>query len=435
VKTGKYALIAAVIIFALALSACPPIDEEGDDDSNIVTLSFSEPLDSNAWTKIVIAVGNQEGNVNLDLKGCTYVETNESGGGLIKVIVDDGSYTIPSPPPPGWIDPRPKYIAFNPVPDFEWGQEKIISIILPDDAQMVNQAIMDEEIGTVPENDARKKTAFLYFKNLYSVSGKNVVLIGNYAFAGCTSLREVDFPRVGHKVTDDELEEIDIDNDENKMSDGYRADIGHYAFMNCTALTEAVFNAAAVIGKDSFKGCTGLTKISFPRVWHIGKNAFEDCKNLAEIRFESVTKIGDSAFKNCSMIKAAYFDASPDPGTNPTTIKYDSVIFGSSAFSGCKALEKLDIRNAWNVFFNEGVLENTGSEIEIYLYDDDSDTPDQTCWGHPQTKKLLGESNTITIEKVTLIVPKDSTHVEDAIADYISNNYSGATVAVKERNI
>jgi hypothetical protein len=433
VKTGKYALIAVVIVFALLLSACPPIDEEDDDD--IVTLSFEGQLDKNAWTTIVIAVSNQKGKVNLDLKGCTYVEKNDSGG-LIKVVVDDGSYPDPQDPPDPADKVPPEYIAFDPVPGVDWGQEKIVSIILPDDAQMVNQAVMDEDVGTITEKEAKENTAFQDFTNLRSVSGANVVLIGNYAFAGCTSLREVDFPRIGHKVTDDELQNID-----NEMIDGYRADIGHYAFKDCTALAEVTFNAAAVIGKSSFKGCTSLTKISFPQVWSIGDNAFEDCQNLTVVRFESATKIGKEAFKNCAMIEAAYFDANPDPGADPTgSIDYDSVIFGKSAFSGCKALEKLDVRNAWNVFFDEGVLENSGSEIEIYLYDDDSESPDQTCWGHPQTEMLLGEGSTIFLRKVTLIVPKSATHVDDDdavtddnIAHYINENYTPRVVVSLEK--
>jgi hypothetical protein len=423
VKTGKCVLITTAIVFALTLSACPPIDED-EGGGDIITLTYNKPLDGNTWSNIVFDVAHAKGNVKLDLKDCTYVEGNTNGG-LVKVTVDDGSLNTP------------EYIAFDPNPFLTMGKEKVISIVLPDDTQMVNQAIYDKdiELTTITEENARKTAAFLYFENLRSVSGANVVLIGNYAFAGCGSLRDVNFPRVGHKADDQERQDS-YDN----MFNGYPVDIGHYAFQDCAALTETIFNAAAVIGIGSFKGCTSLRKISFPQVWHIGDNAFENCRNLTEIRFETAATIGNAAFKGCSKIKNAYFDAKPlrDPlNTSPNYDEYDSLVFGSYTFSGCRALEKLDVRNAWNVFFHDSALENTGSKIEIYLYDDNLSVSPQISWGHPQTAttKMLGEGTAVSIREVKLIVPKLPLYIESNIKQHIKDNYPEVDVNSNERNI
>jgi len=423
----QFMTVTAMVIISLALSACPFLDEDIVGD----TLTYSVPLDRKAWMGILDFIAKEGRYVNLDLKGCTFVEGNQLGG-LIRVTVDDGSF------PTGTA---PSYFAFDPDPFVMWGKDKILTIILPDDAQMINQAV--EKPNLENESKDKESSAFRHFTNLTSVSGANVTLIGNYAFTDLASLKTVSFPRVGHTVLNTELQDPD-----NKMSNGFRVDIGARAFSGCTGLTEVTFNSAAVIGAYAFSGCTGLTRINFPVVWMIQRNAFEGCTGLTEVRFEKATKIGEEAFKNCTRLKNIYFNADPQRFTDGDPfakapgglfVTYDSVIFKNSVFSGCTALERLDIRRAWNVFFYDGVLENIGTSLDIYLFDDDG----TKGFGHPQQKLseprlLLGKGEEITLKEINLFVPLGSVNIsentERNIASYISSVYGAVVLTISKIN-
>ena len=105
----------------------------------------------------------------------------------------------------------------------------------------------------------------------------SVTEIGNSAFSGCTSLKELTIP---DSVTE----------------------MGNYAFYNCTSLSKV-------------KLSNGLTEI--------GSFAFSDCKRLAEMTIpDSVTEIGRSAFKGC--INLTDITVSPD---NKNFSGVDGVLF------------------------------------------------------------------------------------------------------------
>ena len=421
-KKIKFSIVFAAVlaIFSLVFCACPALEE----DSYGFILKYEGPLDMYKWFKILDEVAADGRYVTLDLKDCTYVEDNQFAG-LIKVEIDDGTLLIAE-----------EYIAFDTFPAIRFGKDRIKSIILPDAAQMVNMGVEipetdDEDEDEEDEEEKDKFDAnFRHFVNLRSVSGANVSRIGNYAFINCTSIKEINFPRVGHTVSDAELTDPN-----NEMINGFRIDIGHFAFKGCTGLTEVKFNSAAVIGRSAFKGCANLSKVNFPVVWMIAQNAFEGCKNLTEIRFESATKIGNEAFKDCTKLKKAYFDANPTssagdpiPGGVPV---YNSVIFYDAAFSGCKSLQMLDIRPAWNVFFCIDVLENTGKTIDIYLHDASSGE------GHPQVSEFLGSGDKVTLEEINIYVPMSpsSSNVESGIKSFIVDNYPDVEVAIRQTSI
>jgi hypothetical protein len=429
-KRALFSLFSLVIL-SIVFTACPPLEED-DYVFEEATITYDGVLDYQKWIDILDDVGRQNKYVRLDLKDCTYIDDNETGG-LIKVwlyehLPPDG---IPDEAETVGLKAGP-YIAFDPIPAIGWGKDKIVAIVLPDEAKMINQAT-DREVIKEKEAD-KKRSAFANFTNLRSVSAANLSIIGNYAFIDNKTLIELDFPSVGHKVDSDELKDS-----ENLMENGFRVDIGHYAFKGCTSLKEAAFNSAAVIGKHAFEGCTSLAKVSFPNVWMIGENAFEGCTSLTDVRFESATKIGSEAFMDSTALKKAYFPADPERFTSgdpfsdiPTDYfcNYDSMIFFSSAFSGCTALEVLEVRNAWNVYFYEGVLENIGTSLEIHLFDDDG----TKSYGHPQEKLFLGndEDDTITLREVKLFVPGDAGNVKigapGSIAEFIESKYSSISV-------
>jgi hypothetical protein len=426
----KLGFLLIVLSLAIIFGACPPLEEDDQDFYSGNVITFDEPfeLDVYKWFEILDSIAKERKYVSLDLSKGTYVDDNLAGG-LVKVTINDGTL----------ISPDDEYIAFDPFPAASSGKNYILSIIMPTAAQMIKQAIEDNEIADDADEefveDTKKSSAFRSFSSLRSVKADNVTLIGNFAFADCTELKEVVFPRVGHTVSDTELQDP-----AKEMGNGYRKDIGKYAFVGCTGLKEVKFNSAAVIGEYAFKDCTNLSKIDFPEVWIIERNAFEGCESLDNVFFEKASKIGEEAFKNCTGLTKAEFNVKPsrlftDDPLDITPCVYDSVIFYPSVFSGCKILEVLNVRRAWNVYFSKDVLAYTSSAVDIYLFDEPSGGGDS--FGHPQNTKFLGESAlAATLKTVNIFVPADGVKVlensiDDNIAKYIQQTYNNVRVTVK----
>jgi hypothetical protein len=406
-----------IIILAIIFSACPPLleDDTGSTSSGDV-MSFDEQfeLDVYKWFEILDKIAKEGKFVSLDLSKATYKDGN-TGGGLIKLEPGD-------PLNPFSISP----VAFDPFPASASGKDLIVSIILPNTAQMIRGAKQDVELLDITDEktaDAKKYAAFRSFTNLRSVKGDNVTYIGNFAFADCTALTEVNFPRVSNTNS--------------------FIDIGKYSFMGCTSLKEIKFNLAEFIGECAFKGCTSLSKIDFPKVTRIEKNAFEGCKSLVNVFFEEAYKIEDEAFKNCTGLKKAEFNVASlrggavDPRTflpplvNPDfelPVYDDFMLFYPSAFTGCKALGVLNIKNAWNVYFAKDVLANTGSAIEIYLFDEPSDGT--TSYGHPQNANFLGSGATVTVKKINIFTPESNGKVSNNLRADIKSIYDKITLDV-----
>jgi hypothetical protein len=391
--------IIALVILSLVFIACPPLEE--DDPFFIAEVIVVEGgLDNKAWFAILDKIGRQGNYVILDLRDCEYVENNQNGG-LVRVTLDDGTSAE-------------TYIAFDPFPAVSWGKDSVIKIILPDDARMIVNAVdkIDDPEDEEEIYEAVHKSAFMHFTNLRSVSGRNIEIIGNFAFAGNTTLEEVSFPRLGRTVTAAELSDHT-----NSMSSGFRVDIGDFAFMGCTNLKEISLNSAAVVGRYAFKDCTNLSSVNLPAVWKIMQNAFENCTSLVEVRFESATKIGSYAFKDCTNLKSIYFNANPErfnAGAHPIddaptglNCTYDSIIFYPNAFSGCSALERIDVRRAWNVFFDDRSLEDIGRTLEIYLFDEEDVYTNTRGFGHPQiSSNFLGQGRGLTLRSIFLYIPE-----------------------------
>lgn len=118
-------------------------------------------------------------------------------------------------------------------------------------------------------------------KSIVFEEGINLLSIGNYAFAGCTSLESLVVPNT---VT-------------------Y---IGKYAFKNCNGLKSITLNGSTkIIREGTFEGCKNLTTINYPSTLEtIETRAFYDCISLEYITFEdALTSIGTDAFKNCGNVK------------------------------------------------------------------------------------------------------------------------------------
>ena len=222
-----------------------------------------------------------------------------------------------------------------------------------------------------------------------------VTNIGNYAFAGCTSLRRITIPdsvmsigdnafegcrglievynqsalniakgstengRIGYYAknvyTDPAESKLIIDengyliytNDsEGKILIDYvgnetvlilPADIAKVdsnAFSGRTDLSVIIGSGATSIGDGEFSCCTGLRSVTIGNgVTSIGNSAFYHCTGLTSITIpDSVTSIGGEAFRDCT-------------GLTSVTIPNGVTSIGTYAFSDCTGLRSITIGN------------------------------------------------------------------------------------------
>jgi len=411
-KFLKPILTITLVLFSILLSACPPLEE---DPLESTITAPAGPLDTGKWLGILQQIHDRGMLVTLDLSACT-VSNDE----IFRRAHQDGT------PYSDNGNPYDDYNQFNPLSGFSLGKKFITSIILPDDATMICNATNDIDLENLPGVD-KNKSAFMEFTNLRSVSGKNVRLIGNLAFMERTSLETVDFPRAVHILS--------------------------FAFYGCTGLKEVRIEYARDILPGAFENCTNLEKVDLPYVGTISQYAFRNCSSLTEVSFPYATVIGGEAFKNCTSLKTARFHANPahtpptdhplkpwfdkngswDPPIDDKKVNValpcsnDSVIFHPYAFRGCKSLETLDVRNAWNVFFFEGALADIGTHLDLHLFDDNG----TKSFGHPQTFAYLGgvengiHHGDVTLRSITIIAPVVSPPDDSQIVKYYDDVRTG----------
>lgn len=126
-------------------------------------------------------------------------------------------------------------------------------------------------------------SAFTNNKDIESVSfanAKAIDAIGEFSFAGCTSLKSVNIPSTLDKIGYaafmgcTSLTSVNISSN--------ISEIKGQTFQNCTSLTEfTVPNSVGTISDFSFAGCSSLEKVVIPKtVKNISAKAFLNCDNL-----------------------------------------------------------------------------------------------------------------------------------------------------------
>lgn len=125
--------------------------------------------------------------------------------------------------------------------------------------------------------------AFMNNKDIESVSfanAKAIDAIGEFSFAGCTSLKSVNIPSTLDKIGFGSFMGCTSLTDINISSN--ISEINGQVFQNCTSLTEfTVPNSVGTISDFSFAGCTSLEKVVIPKtVKNISAKAFLNCDKL-----------------------------------------------------------------------------------------------------------------------------------------------------------
>lgn len=178
-----------------------------------------------------------------------------------------------------------------------------------------------------------------------------VKTIGGNAFSSCVSLEKVTLPDNLKYLpsycfsSNTALKTINLDNVEN---------IDEGCFSYCNNLGSLTLPNVYVINQKAFRECKGLYYVSAPKLTTIMDSAFYYCSVLRTVLAPNVSYIGTSAFSNCARldnfdldnenIKSISNTAFYGTGFENVTI-YPDIIYGSSAFSSCKNLKKVTIKN------------------------------------------------------------------------------------------
>jgi hypothetical protein len=270
---------------------------------------------TSGWTNLLSAINSVDKTVDLDLSACTM-----SGE------------------------------EFNPGTG-STGVNKIVSLVLPDAATSVK--------GGSGENDA----AFKNFTALTSVTGNNIITIGDNAFAKCSALTEANFPlaetigtRAFHTtglVTLSLPAAITIKNDAFfqckalKTVETTATNIGDSAFRNCTALETAILSKIVTIENALFSDLAALKTVSAPEATTITFATFSGCTKLSEVNLPKAITIGNYAFSECKALETVNLPKAETfgnqvfyyTGTTALTITLGSTVpsLGNNMFLGAGA--------------------------------------------------------------------------------------------------
>ena len=223
-------------------------------------------------------------------------------------------------------------------------------------------------------------SAFLNCTNLENIVLPNTIeKIGDYAFSGCSNLKSIEIPNsvisIGYSVFNNCVNLTSITMPFFNIHLGYLFGADYY-YQNDNyvpkSLKEVIITRGSSICSYAFYDCNNLTSIKIPdSVTSIGDYAFSGCSSLVTIIIpNSVINIGKNAFSNCDsnvyyvtndeiidgihyviIEKKALVARCVEISSEiviPLTIEIDDVEYivtsiGSSAFSGCNDLIRVEI--------------------------------------------------------------------------------------------
>lgn len=142
------------------------------------------------------------------------------------------------------------------------------------------------------------------------LSTSSCTTIGDYAFYGCTKLKNIKANTTSNRIQ------------------ASVTTIGDYAFYNCDSLVKLdLYTGVKTLGENTFKGTTPLTELTIRSDIEKHSNAFKGHTGITKLIFNGklATTIYDSMFEGCTGL------------TNVTQTNY-IISIGDRAFYGCTGL-------------------------------------------------------------------------------------------------
>lgn len=151
----------------------------------------------------------------------------------------------------------------------------------------------NSNVKAVTISDGVEAIGFNAFKNCKDLSkivfNAKLSIIGDFAFANCNNLEEIDLSGTKVEAIRDE------------------------AFANCTGITKVVWpDSLSTIGDRTFYGCESLVSVILPKsLKKVGKESFSNCTSLEKVSIPPDIDLMSSyyaAFSNVPVLKSIVFD-------------------------------------------------------------------------------------------------------------------------------
>lgn len=285
---------------------------------------------------------------------------------------------------------------------------------------------------------------------------KNIEIVSEGAFAGCSSLESLALPKVV-------IVEDSAFSDCTKLKTICSGDItikdyGANSFTNCKALTQKINANVSTIGANAFTNsaitavkitgtdgntlviddgaftqCEGLTtvEINIPDgvEYKIGNGIFSGDTNIKSATYNG-TEVPESMFSGCTKLTTLSLPRAVDildkafEGCTQLTTISDAKAFGSiheQAFAGCSSLQKTYADKSTTFYGNGQYLNCEGIKTADVYY-----LTDSMFEGCTELEKVNLASNvTIIPEKAFLGCSKLATINLDSVKDFRSNSFTG----------
>ena len=163
----------------------------------------------------------------------------------------------------------------------------------------------------------------LIMRTLSEYSNDRVSVVGDYAFANCFSLKNVNLQNclsIKYSAFNQCSALLSVNLPLCKR-------IGGYTFRNCVALTSVNFPNCLSIDNNAFASCSALLSVNLPLCEYIGALVFGKCLALKYVNLQNCSFIGGYAFSNCSNLTQVYLNS----------VSSVTTIF-SNTFSNCPNL-------------------------------------------------------------------------------------------------
>ena len=219
-----------------------------------------------------------------------------------------------------------------------------------------------------------KKVHFEYTEPLSEeeLSSKSLT-IGGRAFAGCTSLSEINLPENLVQISYESFAQTAITSitipknltkvygaglqgtvwyygpfykcanlKDIRFEEGIKTIANHLFFSNESIETVTIPDTVTSIGSEAFKSASNLITVTLPESLNtISNSAFESCHSLTEIAIpKAVRSIGNYAFSSTSLRKVHFEYTEP---LSEEELSSKSLTIGGRAFAGCTSLSEINL--------------------------------------------------------------------------------------------